>query len=101
MPRKNSGIRGMSLRTEGALGSAVFEGHIRYPHGPKALYNRGVRHRLAKKSLKYLHMCKICCTFVPDFILAYCARACTTYGDDGSYALVGDGQSRGACGQQG
>ena len=42
MPRKNSGIRGLSLRTEGALGSAVFEGHIRYPHGPRALYNRRI-----------------------------------------------------------
>ena len=31
MPRKNSGIRGLSLRTEGAFGNAVFEGHIRYP----------------------------------------------------------------------
>jgi hypothetical protein len=32
VPRKNSGIRGLSLRTEGAFGNAVFEGHIRYLH---------------------------------------------------------------------
>ena len=32
-PRRNSGIRGLSLRTEGALGNAVSEGLIRYPHG--------------------------------------------------------------------
>ena len=32
-PRRNSGIRGLSLRTEGALGNAVSKGLIRYPHG--------------------------------------------------------------------
>jgi hypothetical protein len=30
-PRKNSGIRGMSLRTEGAFGNAVFEGLLFLP----------------------------------------------------------------------
>jgi len=54
MPRKNSGIRGLSLRTEGAFGNAVFEGHIRYPHGFKARYNRGVKLRPAKKSAQKL-----------------------------------------------
>ena len=33
-------------------------------------------------------MCKICSNFVPDFILAYCARTCNTYCDDGFPALV-------------
>ena len=42
-PRKNSGFRGLSLR--------IF-------------HNHGILFRLAKKSLKNLHMCKICCTFV-------------------------------------
>ena len=33
----------------------------------KALYNRRILFCLAKKSLKNLHMCKICCTFAADF----------------------------------
>ncbi len=66
MPRKNSGIRGLSLRTEGALGNAVFEGHIRYPNGLKALYNRGFLIRPAKKMLKNLHMCDFCSNFAAD-----------------------------------
>ncbi len=60
MPRKNSGIRGLSLRTEGAFGNAVFEGHIRYPHGPKALYNRRIGILFSKKISK---IC-ICAKFV-------------------------------------
>lgn len=37
-PRKNSGIRGLSLRTEGALGNAVFEG-LHTPRSARRLFN--------------------------------------------------------------
>ena len=50
--------------TEPAGGELLRKGSIRYPNGPKAFYNHGILFRLAKKSLKNLHMCKICCTFV-------------------------------------
>ncbi len=61
--------------TEPAGGELLRKGSIRYPHGSKAFYNHGILFRLSKKSLKYLHMCKICCTFVPDFKLRYIVRA--------------------------
>ena len=37
-PRKNSGIRGLSLRTEGAFGNAVFEG-LHTPRSALRLFN--------------------------------------------------------------
>ena len=65
-PRKNSGIRGLSLRTEGAFGNAVFEG-LHTPHSALRLFhNRRIDILLSKKFLNNLHMCKICCTFVAD-----------------------------------
>ena len=63
-PRKNSGFRGLSLRTEGAFGNAVFEGLHTPRSALRLFHNHGILFRLAKKSLKNLHMCKICCTFV-------------------------------------
>ena len=39
---------------KGALGAPVFEGHIRYPNGLKALNNRGIFFRLAKKMFQKL-----------------------------------------------
>ena len=54
---------------KGALGAPVFEGHIRYPHGLKAHYNRGVKHRLLQKKMrKNLHICNFCCTFAAKLI---------------------------------
>ena len=65
-PRKNSGIRGLSLRTEGAFGNAVFEGLHTPRSSLRLFHNRRMIFCLAKKSLIYLHMCKICCTFAPQ-----------------------------------
>ena len=48
-PRKNSGIRGLSLRTEGAFGNAVFEG-LHTPHSALRLFhNRRIDILLSKK----------------------------------------------------
>ena len=38
-----------------------------------------------------LHMSKKSSTFAADFILAYCARTCSTYNGDGSTTLVDNG----------
>ena len=40
-----------------------------------------------------LHMSKKSSTFAVDFILAYCARTCSTYYDDDAPTLVSNGQS--------
>ena len=51
-PRKNSGIRGMSLRTEGAFGNAVFKG-LHTPRSALRLFNnREILFRPAKKCAK-------------------------------------------------
>ncbi len=63
-PRKNSGIRGLSLRTEGALGNAVFEG-LHTPRSALGLFhNRRMIFCLTKKIPKifaymqnFLYLC--------------------------------------------
>ena len=46
----------------------------RSPLSSKALYNRGVKHRPAKKVLKNLHICNFCSIFAPDFEKTYCKQ---------------------------
>ena len=51
---------------KGALGTPVFEGHIRYPHGLMAHYNRGVTPPIQKNVLRNLRICNFCCTFAAE-----------------------------------
>ena len=53
-PRKNSGIRGLSLRTEGAFGNAVFEGLHTPRSALRLLNNHGVKLRKCQKKCKKL-----------------------------------------------
>ena len=51
-PRKNSGIRGLSLRTEGAFGNAVFEGLHTPRSALRLFYNCGIYSAPVKKCKK-------------------------------------------------